>query len=300
MLRRLCGVLLCVMPVASHADVVTLDAAVSAVRQNCAAIADAAYEMRQMAGINTAVTGVGTLGAGSAAVVGFVKQNTDAQADAIVADLNNIDNMTDEQFFALLGQMANYAEQHGKLAELTQKSKRLGNWRTGLMAGAAATNVAGAVIADTNRVTDTLRAQINACTSAVADLRAARIQAHLNRVSPDRLAYADGIIEKCGQFDYLNTKDIDNRADGAMWSAAVGATTGVVGTITSAIANTNKTRANDTVDGVARERNLNTASNILAVGTTLAGATATAFNATQIGAIKKLSQIADECVQALQ
>ena len=44
-----------------------------------------------------------------------------------------------------------------------------------------------------------------------------------------------------------------------------------------------------------KEKNLNTAANVLAGGTTAASLSATIFNATQISAIKRAATVADEC-----
>ena len=49
-----------------------------------------------------------------------------------------------------------------------------------------------------------------------------------------------------------------------------------------------------------KEKNLNTASNVLAGGTTVASGVAVVFNATQIGAIKRAANVADECEEALR
>ena len=70
----------------------------------------------------------------------------------------------------------------------------------------------------------------------------------------------------------------------------------MVGTIVSAIANTDKTRA----AGQDKEKNLNTAANVLAGGTTVASGVAVVFNATQIAAIKRASETADQCEGALK
>ena len=95
---------------------------------------------------------------------------------------------------------------------------------------------------------------------------------------------------------------IDNRAKGAMISSVVGATTGLAGTITSATANTDKTRnrSNNTDSGKQKEKNLNTAANVLSGVTTAASATATGFNAAQISAIKKVAEVAEKCTGVLK
>ena len=85
-----------------------------------------------------------------------------------------------------------------------------------------------------------------------------------------------------------------------MISSAVGATTGLVGTVTSAMANTDKTRNDNTVAGKQKEKNLNTAANVMSGATTVASGAATAFNATQISAIKKVATVAEKCTGVLK
>ena len=85
-----------------------------------------------------------------------------------------------------------------------------------------------------------------------------------------------------------------------MASSIVGAGTGVVGTITSALANSDKIRNDDSERGQQKEKNLNTSANVLAVGSTVASATATVFNATQIKAIKDVAKVASQCSEVLK
>ena len=90
-------------------------------------------------------------------------------------------------------------------------------------------------------------------------------------------------------------KPINRRATGAALASGIGIGTGVVGTITSSVANTNKIRLGDE----QKEKNLNTTANVMSGASTAASATATIFNATQISAIKKLTAVAETCEGAL-
>jgi hypothetical protein len=85
-----------------------------------------------------------------------------------------------------------------------------------------------------------------------------------------------------------------------MWSAVAGAAIGGAGVVTSAIANTDKTRDDNTDAGKKTEKNLNTASNVLAIGATAASATSTVFNAMQIAAIKRAEDAAVACEETLK
>ena len=120
------------------------------------------------------------------------------------------------------------------------------------------------------------------------------------RISGADVTEANEIASACGEYDYVDVSKINDRATGAMWSSVVGATTGAVGTVTSAMANTDATRNDNTDSGKQKEKNLNTASNVLAGASTVASATATVFNATQISAIKKVATVAEKCTGVLK
>lgn len=286
----------------AHADE-NLDSAINNARQQCVGFADEFNHLKTMAGINTAVTGVGTAAGIGAAAVGFSKAEIDKKLDALSRELcgagycdpKTIENMSDEDFF---NNVLPTMEQMAELVELQNKSKNLGNWRTGLMAGSTATNIAGAIIAGNNKVKTDLHGAIDDCIAAIDTLKEARTQARISNPETD-LSTANAIISACGQWQYANLSKINKRANGAMWSSVTGATLGTTGTVTSAIANSNGVRTDASEDGRKKEKNLNTASNVLAVGTSVASATATIFNATQISAIKQASNIADECERAL-
>ena len=165
------------------------------------------------------------------------------------------------------------------------------------MAGATATNVTGAIIAGTNKVDGDLKTQIDNCIGSVKTLRNSIMQA---RINGEDVSEAESTASACVEYEYVDMSNINNRAKGAMISSTVGATTGLAGTITSAMANTDKTRNDNTESGKQKEKNLNTASNVLAGATTVASATATVFNATQISAIKKVAAVAEKCTGVLK
>jgi hypothetical protein len=297
------------------------DIALNNARQNCSGISDELNHMKTMAGINTAVTGVGTLAGGGAIATGLVKVGVDKKAEAAEIKLTRLreieagGNFTESVPDNFMNDFSTYFEQNrNTLAaeqkklqdekdDLTGKSKNLGNWRTGLMAGSTATNVAGAIIAGNNKVDKDLQTKINDCRSAVKILSNAKMQARMDgNTDTSKLSKADNIVYECGKFDFVDVSKINNRAKGAMISSIAGAAAGAAGTVTSVIANADKTRNDNNADGSdsAKEKNLNTASNVLAIGTTAASAAATIFNATQIGAIKRASEVADKCDGVLQ
>lgn len=301
------------MPVYSM-ELVSLDDALRATYTACVGIDEQLTDLKKMAGINTAVTSVGVASGLGATVTGFVKASKDkqiAEIEKLIAEIDdmqkkqNADDLTDEDknlflmnfaqgYNSAVSNLENYQSDKDKL---TKQSKNLGNWRTGLLAGSATTNIAGAVIAGTNKADADLQTQINNCRMAVDNLRGSMIQARIDGID---ISEAESIVAACGEYDYVDLSPINKRGRGAMISSTVGAATGLAGTITSAVANTNKTREDDTDLGKQKEKNLNTAANILSVGTTAASATATVFNASQISAIKKFAAVAEKCTGVLK
>lgn len=302
-----------IFPFMASANVLPLDDALRATYIACVGIDDELADLKTMAGINTAITSVGTAAGIGATVTGFVKADKDKQIEKLemvrlqkISESNinsgtNNGNMSDN-----LAALDTYYQSHkndsyndidSEIEKLTKQSKNLGNWRTGLMAGATATNVAGAIIAGTNKVDGDLQTQIDNCISNVKTLQNSIMQA---RINGEDISEAQSIASACGEYEYVDVSKINNRAKGAMISSTVGAATGLAGTVTSAMANTDKTRNNNTDAGKQKEKNLNTASNVLAIGTTAASATATVFNATQISAIKKVAAVAEKCTGVLK
>ena len=299
-----------VMP--AIADTQMLTDALRATYTACIGIDEELTDLKKMAGINTAITAVGTTTGAGATVVGVVKTAKDKKAETLEAILKEIEEksknhqgMTDTEISVFMSEfnsayqtiLTSEDEIESELDKTIKQSKSLGTWRTGLMAGSTATNVAGAIIASTNKVDEDLETQIKACVKSVNNLRSAIMQARMDGTD---ISEAQSIATTCGEFEYADLSKINKRAQSATISAGIGAATGLAGTITSASANSDATRDDNTESGKKREKNLNTASNILAGTTTVAGATATAFNATQIKAIKQVAQIAANCTEVLK
>lgn len=299
------------MPV--YADVLPLDDALRATYMACVGIDEEMTDLKKMAGINTAITAVGSATGAGATVVGIVKAGKDRKAEELEQMLREIDEaheangseFTEEEYTIFLSQFnAEYSTDlenkktiQEELDKTVAQSKKLGNWRTGLLATSAATNVAGAVIAGTNKVDGDLNAQILACRAAVATLRNSIMQA---RISGQDITEANAIVSACGEYDYADISKINTKATGAMISSVVGATTGVIGTGLSAGANSAKVRDDNTNAGKDKEKGMNTAANVMSGVATAASVTATVFNATQIKAIKQVAEIAEKCTGVLK
>lgn len=312
---------------AHGAEFLDLDAALRNTYRACVDIDDNLHDLKVLAGVNTAVTSVGSaLGVGALAV-GLTKAELDKRIESLYDDMattnyiyqgdgqdlstkaefaNNVNSQINNMTFAVpstdyqkLVDAIKQAQQTQTAPEneMVKKSKKLGNWRTGLLAGNTATNIAGAVIASKTVNKNDISTQINTCVSAVHDLRNAILSAKLNGLD---VTEADQIYDACSEYEFVDVDAIAKRGRGAMVSSAVGAGLGGVGTATSISANSKKIREDDTESGKQKEKNLNTASNVLSAGAAAASVTATVFNARQISAIKKVAQVSEKCTALLK
>ena len=311
-MKKILPVLLCIGALPAYANDLSLTDAMRATYAACVGIDEELSDLKTMAGINTAITAVGTVAGAGATVAGVVKVSTDQkieELEKILAELEaeakNEDPMTAEEIETFLydfntkysSRVLNKDSAKSELDELNAKSKKQGNWRTGLVAGATATNVAGAIIAGTNQVKGELKDQIDMCKLSIKQLRNAMMQARMNG---EDISEAQEIVNACGDFEYSDLSKINTRGKGAAISAGVGAATGLAGTVVSASANSEGVRGDNTADGKQKEKNLNTAANVLSGTTTAASATAMVFNATQIKAIKQVAEVASKCTGVLK
>lgn len=296
---------------AAHANT-DLAAAIENVRTACGNISAELTDMKKMAGIATAVTGVGTVAGGVALGTGLAKTNVDKEIAELEQQLAKLDadrnlqtitisatNLQNElnQYQASI-QTLSKSELQEQKSEAEQKSKNLGNWRTGMLATSTVANITGAVMSGTNRVKGDLKQQIDECLTSVKTLSNVRMQARIDGSATNTdLAHAENIIRACDAWTTVDISSINKRSTGATVSSGIGAGLGLAGTITSASANSDGVRNGDDTQ---REKNLNTAANVLAGGTTAASLSATIFNATQISAIKRAATVADECEGALR
>lgn len=308
-MRLTFGILLSLMVGVAHANT-DLTAAIENVRTTCGNISAELSDMKKMAGITTAVTGVGTVAGGVALGTGLAKANVDKEIEELESQIARLKaergdvpiehlQIEDEALFKRQVNefIAYYQAKEQEISVAEQKSKNLGNWRTGTLAAATATNIAGAVMSGTNRVKGDLKQQIDECLMSVKTLSNVRMQARIDGSATDAdLARAENIIRACNAWTTVDVSSINKRSTGATVSSGIGAVLGLAGTITSASANSKDVRDGDS----DKEKNLNTAANVLAGGTTATNLSATIFNATQINAIKHAATVADECEGALR
>ncbi len=293
-----------------------LSAQIQLTRSACSGISDSMSDLKKMAGINTAVTSVGSIAGGVALGTGIAKKKVDEDYELlkskiaklissdtnpethILADESNFYKQIDDFIENATTDTSTLKTDSEKLKELEQNSKTLGNIRTGTLAGTAVMDAAGTIIAANNKVNDDLQSRINNCVTEVKKLQNIKTQSQLENTSDSAtINKANTIIHECGDWEYADLSSINKKAKGAAISSGTGAALAIVGTITSASANSDSVRQNENKD---KEKNLNTTSNVLAGGATGTSVIATIFNATQISAIKKVVKIADKCEEALK
>ena len=291
-----------------------LDASIARTRLYCGGISDDLNHLKTMAGINTAVTAVGTVTGGVGFGVGMAKAGVDSEIEKLERELEQlklamadvpvekieIENQVqfDKELTEYINQYwATLQQKEQQLSAAEQKSKTLGNVRTGMLAASTATNIAGTIIAANNRVKGDLKSQIDECLASVRELSNARMQAHVDKSATDaELERADRVVRACDKWATVDINSINGKSTGAAVSSGIGAGLGLAGTITSAAANSDSVRQGDS----NKEKSLNSAANVLAGGTTIASGAAVIFNATQINAIKRAAAAAEECEGALR
>ncbi|MBR5625566.1 MAG: hypothetical protein IKW67_02190, partial [Alphaproteobacteria bacterium] len=144
----------------------SLDAALRATYTACVGIDDELNDLRKMAGISTAVTSVGTLAGAGATVSGALKMKTDATATSLQEILDQIKqknksedtkyttdqiNELYEKFNASYQTAVTENNAQSELDQLNKKSKKMGNWRTGLLATSTATSITGAILSSKSK-----------------------------------------------------------------------------------------------------------------------------------------------------
>ena len=287
-----------------------LKVAIENVRTNCAGISSELSDLKKMAGINTAVTGVGTVAGGVALGTGIAKENVDKEISELEKKLREKANAEENKAIPGLStstleywknQLSILTDAENKiqgpdLEKMVAKSKTLGHIRTAGLATSAVTNIAGVLIAQDNKVKGDLKDQVNACLASVKVLSNVRMQARMSGAADADLKRAEEIVRACEEWSTVKLSDINSKATGATMSSGVGALTGMAGTVASAAANTEMVRIGDE----KKEKTYNTVANMMAGGTTIASGAATVFNALQIKAIKRAVVVAEQCEEALR
>lgn len=278
----------------------------------CSGISDELSQVSGVAKTETAINAVGAAAGGGAVYAGLKKSQLDKEIETLMDKMctgggcsaNGIKSMSDDDFVEnVLTSMANMSKLSDEIANAEKKSKTLGNWRTGLMAGNTATNIASSIVAGINMNQSDLVQHVMACNNSLTHLEQAYnnlLVSGLNPYETPLMIKINKIKNNCGEIDQKDILKIENSMAGVVGIGAAGSIAGVVGTVVSAKANSNKIRNDTSETGRHKERNLNTTANVMAVagtGTSIAG---TASNAIMISKIKKLIKRAQYCEEVLQ
>ena len=279
----------------------------------CSGISDEIAKVSKISKVNTAVTAVGTVAAGGALAAGIAKSYEEQEIDRLVEQICNaggctsegVEAMSNEDFFNnVITPMAQIAELQRRL----DKSKKLGNWRTGLMAGTIGTNLASAIISGVNRSQSELIQHIQACNEMVESVNYASLQLKAAGVSPMEnkiVKDLDNVKTWCNKIDIKDIEKIEKRMTGVMGTSIAGGVIGVVGTVASAEANSNEymnmeNRLSLTESETNKKNSLNTTANVMAGANVATGLVETGLNISLITLTKRLMQQAELCEEILK
>ena len=198
-----------------------------------------------------------------------------------------------------------------------KRSKTWGDVRTGTLVAGTLTNVVGAAVSGVNVNKKDVKAHVTACMDATQNMKRILMQARMDRdaynnaltnvktvkedetadaIMPNRyIKQIDSAVHACEEWSTIDVVKIGKRAGGAMATGIIGATTGVAGTIASAMANSKDMH----LSGTNKEKNLNVAANALSGTTAAVSGVATILSVAQISVIKKAALVDDKCMGAL-
>ena len=190
-----------------------------------------------------------------------------------------------------------------EVATKTPNTKVLGNIRTGLMAGATATSLVSTGTSIGATVTASkLAEKMSSCNAKLSELKIAKntlIAVLEDAEQPSTIATADNILNACTGYDEANIKTLKTTMTASAVVSGIGSAVAGAGTVTSIMANTDKTRNDDSEKGQKKERALNLTTNILAGVATGTSGASTVLSATAISRAKKDSEMAGNCESVL-
>ncbi len=279
----------------------------------CSGLSDEISKVSNVSKINTAVTGVGTVAAGGALAVGMAKSSEEREIESLIDKIcanggcsaESVNAMSLEQFYTnVISPMAEIAELQNKL----DRSKKLGNWRTGLMAGTIGTNLASAIISGVNANQSDLIQHIEACNKMIkslSDMPAKLTSAGVSPLDNPIAKKINNVKTWCNQINVSDAQKIEKRMKGVMGTSIAGVVVGGIGTAASASSNSNKyMNAEQRIALTESEKqsvnNLNTTANIMSGVNVGTGLVETGLNISLITLTKKMIRQAEMCEEALQ
>ena len=316
-MKKLLVLFLCAFPFVSFADteelIANAEQLYDATRLMCAGISDEISKVSNISKVNTAVTAAGTVAAGGALYAGIKKSQEEEEIEALIEEMcakggcdpDKVEAMDDATFFETV------IEPYARIAELQEKieqSKKLGNWRTGLLAGTIGTNLASAIISGINTNQSDLIQHISACNEMVKRVPEISTQLNIAGVNPmehDVVNKLRNVSTWCNKIDTHDIEKIENRMKGVMGTSIAGTVIGAVGVGTSAAANSDKymdleNKVKLSEEDKKKEHALNTTANVMAGANVATGAVETGLNISLISLTKKLIASAERCEETLK
>ena len=279
----------------------------NAVKTVCSGIADSISQISGIAKANTAVGAAGTAIGVGAVAVGASKASVDAEIKGLLDDICELGGCEAEKIRGLskegILKIARNISEIQTLAQSVQtktdKSVSLGNWRTGLMAGNIATNVASAVMAGLNSDKSDLVQQIQACNAAVkaaTDIKQEVKSAGINPAKYPIVTNLESVTTWCGNLSADDVENIEKKMKGVMGASVAGAAVGAAGVAVSVSANSDKVRKGDE----NKEKKLNTAANVLSGATVATSAVGVGLNISLINTAKNMIKQTELCEKVLK
>ena len=316
-MKRIFASILCLIPFLSYADETDLlknaeDIFVAA-RITCSGISDEIGRVANISKANTAVSVVGTVASGGALYAGIKKSQEEQEIERLISEMcakggctaKGVEAMSDEEF------LLNVLQPMAQIAELQQKidkSRNLGNWRTGLMAGTIGTNLASAIMSGLNINQSELVQHISACNEiiqSVPDMENELRKAGINPNEHEVVKKLSSVHTWCNQIDINDIEKIEKRMKGVLGTSIAGTAIGAVGVGTSAAANSDKymdtaSKVRLSEEDKKKEHALNTTANVMAGANVATGAVETGLNISLITLTKKLMDQASRCEEVLK
>ncbi len=290
------ALLVCTPVVYAHAEECQYEWIKSSLRNACTGIAKELREIKEQDTINVVVTAVGTGAAGGALYAGIKRNDINkkiAELDKQMADIKNMSNADFVRFLknmvALQEAKEHYNNMCAQKRQLQAQAKKLGNVRTGLMVGNTATAVAGTIISGkTEQNSGDIKEMIQNCLDTINKQKQNIGQAQID-CPPSVSQTLQNIINECGKMSTTHMDKVSKNSNTSKIVSAVNIGTGLVGTVTSAAANS-KSTPNQKAD---------TAANIFAGTSAVASGTSTVFNAITLKAINDNLKSATACEEAI-
>ena len=274
------------------------ESVVNELRQNCIGIRDELQQIKKYGTANTIVTGVGTVAAGGALYAGIKKKDFDKKAEELAKKMDDVENMSDAEFMAFLKEMARYQELKSQYDSMCQmkhdyqaRAKKLGNVRTGLMAGNTVTAVAGTIISGKNtKDSDSIKDMIQQCLDTIK-MNEQKIGQIRIDCAPNMYERLRNAVSNCKMLSVENMDKVYKQSKTSAIVSGVNIGTGTAGTIVSALANKSKYDQ--------KTKNLNTTANVLAGTSMVASGVSTVFNAATLKSINNNLRASESCEGAL-